>query len=348
MSRPMTTLPRNQVLVGDALQQLRTMPASTVDCVITSPPYFRQRDYGVAGQLGAETHVDDWVHGLLQVCRELGRVLKPQGALWLNLGDGYSRHVSEGSRRKSLLLGPQRAALALAADGWLLRNQVIWSKTNPMPSSVSDRLSCTHEVLYFLTRNTRYYFDLDAIRDTPKQSRHSAAPQSSGVYPPRAAVPSTGKSARINLNGGLSKLRAAGRSAHPGGKNPGDVWRLPTASYRGAHFATFPVELLRRPLLSTCPALVCRSCGLAWRRQPERTPGPVVVASPLEPACTCHAEAQPGIVLDPFLGAGTVALAAEQHRRAWLGIELNPAFAQLTEDRLQAWRARQQLLTEKS
>ena len=125
-------LPRRRVLIGDARQRLAELPAGSVDCVITSPPYFGLRDYGVGGQLGTEAHIDDWVKGLLDVARELARVLKPSGALWLNLGDGYSRHPREGAVKKSLLLGPERVALALAGEGWLLRNKVIWAKTNPV------------------------------------------------------------------------------------------------------------------------------------------------------------------------------------------------------------------------
>src|ERR1035437_6225127 len=126
-------LPRNQILVGDAAQELRRLPDASVDMVLTSPPYFRLRDYQVDGQLGLETHVDRWVDGLDVVTRELKRVLKPTGTLWLNLGESCSTHLDQGATRKSLLLGPERVAQRLITSGWTLRNKIVWAKTNPMP-----------------------------------------------------------------------------------------------------------------------------------------------------------------------------------------------------------------------
>ena len=334
-------LPRNHVLTGDARQRLRQLPDTSVDCVITSPPYFGLRDYGHDGQLGAEGHIDDWVKGLLDVCRELARVLKPSGVLWLNLGDGYSRHPREGAAKKSLLLGPERVALALTDDGWLLRNKVIWAKTNPMPASVGDRLSCGHEVIYFFTRQPRYYFDLHPIRVPAVTPPHRGRTSRVSVYPPLESVPRNGHVPRVDLNRGLAALKAAGREHHPLGKNPGDVWAQASGHYRGAHFATFPVELIRRPLLATCPAQVCAACGIPWQRATQRLHGRRLATGALRPDCNCHGNAvsQPGVVLDPFLGSGTVALAAEQHGRDWVGIELNPVYAALAERRLADFRA---------
>lgn len=329
-SRP-GQVPRNQVLVGDARQRLAELPDASVDCVITSPPYFGLRDYGHQAQLGLEVDVTAWVANLRQVCRELARILKPTGSLWLNVGDGYSAHLREGANVKSLLLGPARLALALAEDDWTLRNQVIWHKPNGMPHSVQDRLSNHHEVLLFLVRQRRYYFNLNAIRDT---STRAAGPRSTspfGGYPPSEAAPH-GRS--VNRNHGL-----AGKTTHPLGKNPGDVWRVATASYRGAHFATFPIELVRRPLLATCPQAVCVSCGQPWQQAAHVIRGRKLATGRLRAICTCRAPSRPGIVLDPFMGAGTVALAAEQYGRDWIGIELNPGYAALAEQRLTTWRA---------
>ncbi|MGH3924906.1 MAG: DNA-methyltransferase, partial [Pseudonocardiaceae bacterium] len=341
MSGP--SLPRRQVLIGDARARLRELPDASVDCVITSPPYFGLRDYAVDGQLGAEGHVDAWVKEILDVCRDLARVLKPTGSLWLNLGDGYSRHPKEGAAKKSLLLGPERVALALTGEGWLLRNKVIWAKTNPMPSSVSDRLSCSHEVLYFLTRQRNYYFDLNAIRVPAVTPTHRGRASRASHYPPRAAVPHVGRTPRVDLNHGLAALKAAGREHHPLGKNPGDVWPVATGAYRGAHFATFPIELVRRPLLATCPEHVCAVCGVPWKRALQRQQGRLLATGPWRPGCDCHtsgtAVSRPGVVLDPFLGAGTVALAAEQYGRDWVGIELNADYAALAERRIADDRA---------
>src|SRR5215813_2914243 len=135
----MTGLQLNTILTGDACAVLRDLPASSVDCAVTSPPYFQLRDYGMRGQLGLEPTVSGWVADLRQVCREVARVLVPTGSLWLNLGDSFSRHPKYGAANKSLLLCPERLLLALSQDGWIVRNKLIWAKTNPLPSSVSDR-----------------------------------------------------------------------------------------------------------------------------------------------------------------------------------------------------------------
>jgi site-specific DNA-methyltransferase (adenine-specific) len=322
-------LPRNQVLVGDVREKLKLLPSGSIDCVITSPPYFGLRDYGVAGQLGLEPNIEAWVNELRLVCRDLSRVLKPAGSVWLNVGDGYSAHPREGAPVKSLLLGPERLAVALAQDDWIVRNQVIWHKPNAMPHSVRDRLSNSHETIFLLTRNRRYFFDLDAIR-VPGQRRDSRS-LSRRRYPPAHVMPANRP---VNGNGGLAR-----RPMHPLGKNPGDVWPVATAGFRGAHFATFPVELVRRPLLATCPPKVCTGCGQPWRRAVEAIGGRRLATGPLEPACDCQQPARPGVVLDPFMGSGTVALAAEQHGRDWVGIELNPEYATLSQRRLMSRRA---------
>lgn len=332
----------NRVLVGDVRTRLAELPDASVDCVITSPPYWALRDYGNHDQIGAEANVDAWAAEIVAICEQLRRVLTPTGALWLNLGDSYARHANDGANKKSLLLGPSRVALRLTQSGWLLRNVTVWSKTNPMPSSVSDRLSTTHEFVYFFTRQGSYFFDLDAIREPARTTARSHRPTRNREYPPRAAVPSLGggTAPRVDLNQGLSALKASGRESHPLGKNPGDVWPIATASYRGAHFATFPVELVRRPLLSTCPERVCTTCGEPWHHAPQVIQGRSLATGPLRPACM-HRDWRRGIVLDPFAGAGTVALAAEQYGRDWTAIELNHAYARLAEQRLASWRATQ-------
>jgi DNA modification methylase len=259
-----------RILVGDVRMRLAELPDNAVDCVITSPPYWALRSYGHDDQIGAETTVDAWADEIATVCKELARVLVPAGALWLNLGDSFSRHVNDGASKKSLLLGPQRVAMRMISSGWLLRNQVIWAKTNPMPSSATDRLATTYEFVFLFARQPHYYFDLDTIREPASTAPHGAR-SGRADYPPREAVPSLGggTSPRVDLNQGLARLKAAGQESHPLGKNPGDVWSTATANFRGAHFATFPVELVRRPLLSTCPERVCTVCGRPWRRATE-------------------------------------------------------------------------------
>jgi site-specific DNA-methyltransferase (adenine-specific) len=330
----MSRLQRNQVLVGDVRHLLPTLPAESVDCIITSPPYFRLRNYHDRNQIGLEANVDAWVRELRHVLREAAGILKPTGGLWLNVGDTYSRHERHGAKAKSLLLGPERLAMALVDDGWIIRSKVIWAKTNPMPTSVRDRLSCTHEVFYFAVRSRRYYFDLDAIR-VPHRSKPPTPRRASARKPDRPdwVGPAAGD------NSGLDRQKIEGVVGHPLGKNPGDVWQQPTANYRGAHHSVFPADLIRRPLLASCPERVCARCGQPWRWEPVRRLGHLAVRGQLSPACSCGAPWQPGLVLDPFMGSGTVAQVAEAHQRDWLGIELNPAFAALAEQRLTQARA---------
>lgn len=323
-------MPRNTILIGDVRTVLPTIPSDSVDCVITSPPYFQLRNYAHEEQIGLERTVNDWVTELVTVTDQLARVLKPTGSVWLNLGDAYSRHHHTGAAPKGLLLGPERVALELNRRGWTIRNKIIWAKTNPMPASVKDRLSCTWEVLYFATRSRTYFFDLDAIR-TPHRSQRPhtrRAGTSSEGKRPAWAGPLAGN------NSGLHRMKAAGRSGHPLGKNPGDVWHLATANYRDAHFATFPKGLIERPLLATCPERVCTRCGLPWRRQTPRQLGALALNGHLTPTCSCAAGHQPGLVLDPFLGSGTVAAVARENGRDWLGVELNPAYVSLAIERL--------------
>lgn len=328
----MSDLERNQIVLGDADAVLRNLPADSIDTIITSPPYFLLRDYQVEGQLGLEGHVDSWVEHLVTVTDQLARVLKPTGSLWLNLGDSYSRHDRYGAPPKSLLLGPERLLLALSARGWIVRNKIVWAKSNPMPHSVADRLTCTWEPLYLLVRSRSYFFDLDAIRQPHATSRAST---------PRTGRPRPSKYGAVNgrkpdwagplagKNDGLDKARAEGRAGHPLGKNPGDVWTFATAGHRGAHFAVFPERLIERPLLASCPERVCVRCGAPWRRRPYRQLGAVALRGRLRPGCDCAAAHRPGLVLDPFIGSGTVAVAAERVGRDWLGIELKAEFRQL-------------------
>lgn len=317
---------RNVVLVGDALERLQELPSASVDCVITSPPYFLLRDYGVAGQLGQEVHIDNWVEQLRAVAREVHRVLAPHGSFWLNLGDSYSRDERFGARPKGLLLGPERVARALVDDGWILRNKVVWAKPNPLPSATRDRLTNAHEFVYFFTKQSSYFFDLDAIRIPAKSVRKA----------------STGSRTQAALGvlagsrGGLVAMAKQGRSAHPLGKNPSDVWSIGTSSYRGAHFATFSPEIARRPMLATCPLKVCVGCSAPWRRSTRAVafdPDGQALPRPFVP-CGCRADTRPGLVLDPFFGTGTVGQVARKHGRDWLGIELNPSYVELAEGRL--------------
>jgi len=323
----MNTLPSPLLLVGDVRRQLKRLPAASVDTCITSPPYFWLRDYQVTGQIGMEDNVDLWVEELRVVFQGLARVLKPHGSVWLNVADSYSRHPRYGAPAKSLLLAPERISLALQRDGWIVRNRVAWTKPNPMPNSVSDRLNATWEFVYFLTRSPRYYFNLDAIRIEHRTTGRTSVSPTVDAEPlparPSWAGPLAGSQS------GLRSLKRRGLPGHPRGKNPGDHWTFAPAGFRGQHFATFPERLVERPMLATCPERACRRCGSPWVQDNERQ---------WRPGCKCRAGWQAGLVLDPFFGAGTVGLVAEAFSRRWCGIELNPEFADLALKRIQRAR----------
>jgi site-specific DNA-methyltransferase (adenine-specific) len=327
------TLPRNTILTGDVRDVLARLLPESVDCCITSPPYAnKRRDYHAAGQLGRERTVTEYVENLTAVLGAVRRVLKDSGVLWLNLGDGYATHSVQGAPPGGLLLAPQRVALALAADGWVVRNVLIWAKPNGLPQSARDRLSPTYEVVILAAKARRYFFDLDAIR-VPHRSAGRVRP-----HPSEAGRRYQGN------NTGLGTLKAAGRVGNAHGKNPGDVWTVPTATDRLGHQATFPERLIEPMILSSCPERICVQCDQPWTR-----PTRIVSQRTNEglrhrrevgelARCDCFAPSRPGVVLDPFMGTGTTAVACERLGRDWLGVELNPRFTTLAEDRLRSAR----------
>lgn len=329
----MKTLPRNSILTGNARDLLADLLPESVDCCITSPPYANGlRDYGAPGQLGQEPTITEYVETLRAVLGGVRRVLKDSGSLWLNLGDAYSKQPRHGAPRGGLLLAPQRVALALAADGWIVRNVAIWHKPNPLPESASDRLSRVSEVVIFAAKTRHPLFDLDSIR-VPHRSAARARPQ-----------PRERHRRYQGNNTGLGRLKATGRVGHRNGKNPGDVWTIPTATDRLGHQATFPEALIEPMIRATCPERICVQCDESWMR-PTRirnvatSEGVRYVREVGElQKCDCRSEVRPGVVLDPFMGTGTTAVVAERLNRDWLGVELNPGFAALTRQRLRMAR----------
>lgn len=223
--------------LGDALDAVSVMGSASVDCVVTSPPYYGLRDYGQDGQYGHEKTVDEYVSTMVTLFRECHRVLAADGTFWLNLGDSYGKG-------KQQLGVPWRVALALQADGWILRNDIIWHKNNAMPFSGRDRLALKHEHLFLFTKSTRYTFDLDPIREphTSKPQRRLTRP----TDPVKYAGDMKGQSWSNKFH---DEVRHDG---HPLGKNPGDVWQIRTLPFKGAHFAVFPPELPRRCILAGC------------------------------------------------------------------------------------------------
>lgn len=287
------------LLIGDASTNLKALAEDSIDCVVTSPPYFRLRDYGVLGQLGMEPSVDEFVLSLVEVFREVKRVLKPIGTVWLNLGDSYAsatglpsavkgNHagvsgLTDRSRKgafksKDLCGIPWRVALALQADGWYLRNDIIWHKPNAYPESIRDRLGRDHEYLFLLTKSPKYFFDIKAIQ-VPTKEPHAARPHP-WLHD---------RTITREKNGSTDKHAISMR-------NRRTVWTLPTQSYKGSHFATFPEKLVEPCILAGCP--------------------------------------EGGTVLDPFAGSGTTLAVAKRLNRSSIGIELNPAYAPLIHERL--------------
>jgi site-specific DNA-methyltransferase (adenine-specific) len=305
--------PRNTILEGDARKQLASLPDAFVDCVVTSPPYYLQRTYGVDGQLGLEASVEEWVSNLRAVFHEVARVLKPTGALWLNIADTYSRGPASGAPSKSLLLGPERLTLALLGDGWVPRNRCVWRKQAPMPSGVTDRLETTYDTVYFMTRSQRYAFDLDAIRVPIAYTSGSALGRNPGdVWQLEKAKFGGGHFATFPER--LVELPLLATCPANVCRACGAPWKTRTTR----EYIGNPVRFQRDRYVRRHPVRY-----RVIRRHPRLAPG-----------CSCRAATRPGLILDPFFGSGTVGAVAERHGRDWLGIELNPDYCQLAWKRI--------------
>lgn len=298
----------DSVLQGNALHVLRVMPANSVDCCVTSPPYWGLRDYGVPGQLGLEPDFRDYIKHLVDIFDEVKRVLKPGGTCWVNLGDTYfsvnrttgrndeGRHTpggrggsfNGGTRQdlklvggltnKSLTQVPARFAIEMTDRGWILRNEIIWHKPNAMPQSVKDRFSVDYEKLFFFTKSKRYYFN-------QQFEPHTTAVVAGGNHAQRSSMPGDSRSGKGGTMGfGIN------------GRNKRSVWSISTKPYTEAHFAVYPEKLIETPILAGCPV--------------------------------------GGVVLDPFFGSGTTGVVAQRLNRAYIGIELNAAYVEIAQKRL--------------
>ncbi len=301
-----------QVLIGNCIEQMKTLPDQSVHCCVTSPPYFGLRDYGNDGQIGLEPTPDDFVAALVEVFREVHRVLRDDGTVWLNLGDSYASFRdakcvpnSVGGGQKSMptqgaanrsastfqntsikhkdLIGiPWRVGFALQQDGWYLRQDIIWHKPNPMPESVKDRCTKAHEYMFLLSKSPRYYFDHEAIKEDGVISAGT-----------KAAKGSADRAAQKGVNS-----RPPEYKIYDGKRNKRSVWKVTTRPYKGAHFATFPPDLIEPCILAGCP--------------------------------------KGGTVLDPFGGSGTTAGVAIKNDRNCVLCELNPEYAELIPNRVQS------------
>jgi site-specific DNA-methyltransferase (cytosine-N4-specific) len=358
---------------GDALAVARELPAGAADCIVTSPPYYGLRDYGVPGQYGLESSPAEYVETMRTLFGELRRVLADDGTLWLNLGDSYSGgnrptyDTAGGNTRarghaavrphtgvpgKNLLGIPWRVAFALQEDGWILRNAIVWHKPNAMPESVTDRLSQRYELLFMLSKSQRYWFDLNSVREPHSEKTEFTYPT---AYAPGQGAGTHGQ--------GPKTLRME----NPNGRNPGDVWVIPTTPFAAAHFAVMPPALAARCVQAGAPPRRCRECGHAPRA--ITTPGNLVSSSADESATNLrtqtgaghtgvdaegrdfsggrhalprrertvvgstdcgHDSYRPGVVLDPFSGSGTTGLAAARLGRRYIGIDLNAEYLDLS------------------
>lgn len=367
----------DEIHQGDAAETLAEMPDDSVHMAMSSPPYFGLRDYDVEGQIGLEETLDDYIDEILAVGDELQDVLRDDGSWWLNIGDTYSggggmsgvpedhdskstnhskgeqpddppaRDTRFGSKNKMLV--PHRTAIALQESGWIVRNDVVWQKPNPMPESVTDRLSKTFEFIFHLTLQPDYWYDLDAIREPHKEASIARRGREDST---RGGVDVTGLSEHTGIGDG---------DLHPSGKNPGDVFEVTTKPFPEAHFAVFPPELCEKPVKATCPPRVCAECGTPYEREvdvtelerprdvdveehdsQERTHRSKWVGTPKYrettgwlQKCDCSTgEYEPGIALDPFVGAGTLPVVAQDHRRRYIGIDLNPDYVAMAQARL--------------
>lgn len=332
-------------LIGDNRATLPTIAAGSVHCVVTSPPYFGLRDYGVAGQLGNEGTVDEFVENLVGVFREVRRTLRDDGTLWLNLGDSYASG-------KDLLGIPWRVAFALQADGWTLRQDIIWHKPSPMPESVRDRCTKAHEYLFLLAKSPRYFYDADAVAEA-------------SVDPGVRSYQATGTKDASARSSPQMRTRVAGSCGAGATRNRRSVWKIASQPFKGAHFATFPQRLVEPCILAGTSARgACPTCGAPWSRVTTRTKltrerpndhvkvdgshgnscansvaGVAVATIGWAASCKCSpAEPVPCVVLDPFGGAGTVGLVAQRLGRDAILCELNPSYAELSRERIEKER----------
>ena len=313
-----------QILQGDCREVLKTLPDCSVHCCVTSPPYFGLRDYGCAGQIGLESTPDAYVAELVAVFREVRRVLRDDGTLWLNLGDSYasgkgtcynpgggessldghaalkkagaykldrgnkSTLAASGLKPKDLIGIPWRVAFALQADGWYLRQDIIWHKPNPMPESVRDRCTKAHEYIFLLAKSPRYYYDAEAIAEpvavstVERLSQPTLAQQEGSWRVPgktNGAMKAVGPRFGGQKYGDSDDPKHATKSGNvypiPGPdarRNKRSVWTVTTKPYREAHFATFPPDLIQPCIRAGCPAQCCSKCGAPWERVVEKTP----------------------------------------------------------------------------
>ena len=306
----------NNIYSGDCLEVLKTLPDESVDCVMTSPPYWALRNYGIIGEIGSEQTIQEYITNLCNIFDEVKRVLKKEGTCWVNLGDTYygsgtGKHgyapenmatmKSKGTLgdelvSKSLCQIPSRFAIEMSNRGWILRNEIIWHKPNAMPSSVKDRFTVDFEKMFFFTKNKKYYFETQREPHNPDSIKRAARGRTSaklddGQY-------STSYKSKYVGYDNLKEDFESGklRGVHPEGRNKRTVWKISTKGFKDAHFAVYPEELCYTPIKAGCP--------------------------------------EGGVVLDPFFGAGTTGVVALKQKKHFIGIELNEKYIKIAWNRI--------------
>jgi DNA modification methylase len=383
---------RNRIYTLDALTFLKTLPSESINCCVTSPPYWGLRAYLATDdpnkkyEMGMEPTLKGFIDNMTVLFREVRRVLRSDGVCFVNMGDSYASSVNgrsaddtkaagnddrtfrdkpfstvgNGLKPKDLCGQPWRLAFALQDDGFYLRSDIIWHKPNPMPESVSDRPTKSHEYVFLLTKSERYFYDADAIREPVQESTFERANRGNSDHHKNIEGHMPG-----NKLHSMHKARANGEGyPMPANRNKRSVWTIPTEPTPFAHFATFPQALIEPMILAGCPDKTCSVCGAPYVREVEATGGTIgkswndhkhdmtigtsskgyVKAMEdgsyqrttlgFKPTCTHNAPTRPGIVLDIFMGSGTVALVSRRLGRDFLGSELNPEYVALANSRL--------------
>lgn len=384
----------HKIILGDCITGMKTLPDGCVQTCITSPPYFGLRDYGGGdSEIGQEDTVEGYVQKMVEVFREVRRILRDDGTLWLNLGDSYmsakncapppqtqggqrgmpsdfvpaNRKDQKGLKTKDLIGIPWRVAFALQADGWYLRQDIIWSKPNPMPESVEDRCTKAHEYIFLLSKKPHYYYDHEAVKEPARNwGTRDRSEMRDGTTDPK-----------LKHHG----LKGKGWEDNPM-KNKRSVWTVNAKGYKGAHFAVYPEDLIVPCVLAgTSKHGCCSNCGAPYEQVVNHSGNPAGIlghkgipntsntigssakngkpivhtengvrlkkghnptqyskSEPTDewiPTCTCeNASVVPCVVFDPFTGSGTTAVVALKNGRNYIGTELNPEYVQIAEERI--------------
>jgi len=343
------------ILQGNCLDKLKELPDQSINTCITSPPYWGLRNYGDDKQLGLEDTPEEYVDNLVKVFKEVKRVLRNDGTVWLNLGDCFLSN-------KQLGLIPFKVAIALQQDNWILRQDIIWHKPNPMPESVRDRCTKAHEYIFLLSKSTKYYFDNEAIKEDSVTSTKQQIKKRNKFYR-KNAKGTEEKYLKQNFANDKYKDKVFQK------RNKRSVWTITTKPFKRAHFATFPMDLIEPCVLAGCPEKVCIDCGTPYQRITSRKSDPLKVndstldrygngkagvhrkiggqyykwlsENPLitvgwEKQCSCETnETKSGTVLDHFAGSGTTGIVANNHNRNAVLIELNAEYIEIARERIE-------------